>query len=145
MSPSADPYDFSAFGVQSAADGAIDSSAAPETSGWGTPGGSSPSLGAIASPPIRWIIFAGAAALIGIVIAAVIGTVVPLAWVAWVLSGPVAIGLLAVFGLRDTKERAKSFYSSPSSTTWLYRSALVLALIGVVVSALRLAEWVGRL
>jgi hypothetical protein len=145
MSPSADPYDFSAFDVQPAADGATGGSAAPESSGWGAPDTSASSLGAIAGPPIRWIVFAGTAAVIGIGIAAVIGTIVPLAWAAWILSGPVAIGLLAVFGTRDTKERAKSFYSSPSSTTWLYRAALVLALIGVVVSALRLAEWVGRL
>jgi hypothetical protein len=68
-----------------------------------------------------------------------------LAIVAWLLGGPVAIALIAFFSLRDTRARTHTLYSSEAMVPWIYRLALVLSLAAVVVSALNIADWVGRL
>lgn len=97
-----------------------------------------------ARPPVGWIVAAGALALLGLAGAVVLGTDVRLAVVSWLLAGPVAIGLLAVFTVRDTGQRAKPVYTAPSWVTAAYRVTLGLSLLGVVAGALRIADWAGR-
>ncbi|WP_433799563.1 hypothetical protein [Actinomycetospora sp. CA-084318] len=79
----------------------------------------------------------------GALIAFLLGVTVLWAFVGWALAGPVAVGSLAFYMLRDTRERAKPIYSGDA--TWLYGVALVAIGIGVVVSAWRIAQWAGQL
>ena len=83
--------------------------------------------------------------VVAAVVSALFGTAIVVAGLAWFAAGPVAIGLLGLFILRDTKESAKPFYARPSSTTLFYYGALAAAFIGIVVSALQIANWAGRL
>jgi len=120
--------------------------APPVANDW--PGGSEPTSAAAAAekagPPYLWLALALALGVAGIVGALAFGQIVPVAWGSWVASGPVAIGLLAVFLFMDNRERAKPTYGNRSSAIWLYRGGLAIAFVGIVLSALRIAEWAGR-
>ncbi|MDP9905643.1 hypothetical protein [Arthrobacter bambusae] len=74
-----------------------------------------------------------------------LGNVATLAVSFWVLGGPVAIALLAVFSLRDTRARTFAMYSSGPGVSWLYRLTVASSLAAVVISALSIANWAGRL
>jgi hypothetical protein len=99
----------------------------------------------IATPRLRWLVLAATAGLVGLGLAALLGQLILPAIAGWLLSGPVAIGLLAVHLHSESQRRAM-----PASLdyAWLrpgYVAVLVLALVAVVVSALRIALWAGRL
>ncbi|GGK99763.1 hypothetical protein GCM10007382_19610 [Salinibacterium xinjiangense] len=94
---------------------------------------------------MRWVSIGIAAAVTGAVVAIVLGHAPPLAWLAWALAGPIAIGLFSIFSLRDTKQRAMPLYGERAAVTWTLRIGWVLAFVGVVLAALRLADWAGRL
>lgn len=96
-------------------------------------------------PPLLWLVLGAAVALIGLVLALVVGSHVWLAMTGWVLAGPLAIGALATFTIRDTGQRARPLYSFPSWLPWAYRGVLLLAMLGVAAGAWRIAEWAGRL
>ena len=98
-----------------------------------------------ARPPLTWVVAAGVVAAAGLVAAILLGERIAVSIAAWVLCGPVAIGLLAVFTLRDTAARARPLYTAPSWATSAYWTALGFSLCGVLVSARRIADWVGRL
>lgn len=112
-----------------------------------------PHHGAAAKAPVLWLAGAIACAVIALVVASVVALVLPpgfgastpLAISAWFLGGPFAIALVACFSLRDTRARTHTLYSAARSVPWIYRLALVLSLAAVVVSALHIANWVGRL
>jgi hypothetical protein len=98
--------------------------------------------------PTAWLTAAGAAAVIGLIVAVVALAALdsgPLAVVAWVLSGPVAIGLLAAFTYRDTQARASAFYTEPLWVPWATRVVLAVSCIAVLISAWNIADWIGRL
>lgn len=98
--------------------------------------------------PTAWLTAAGAVAVIGLIVAVVALAALdsgPLAVVAWVLSGPVAIGLLAAFTYRDTQARASAFYSEPLWVPWATRVVLAVSCIAVLISAWNIADWIGRL
>ncbi|MDR7083608.1 hypothetical protein J2X01_002903 [Arthrobacter ginsengisoli] len=105
----------------------------------------SPQFGAAAKAPVIWLAGAIACALVAIVVAAGFGASPPLAISAWFVGGPIAIALIACFSLRDTRARTHTLYSADARVPWIYRLALVLSLAAVVVSALSIANWVGRL
>ena len=96
-------------------------------------------------PPVLWLVLGAVVAVVGMVLALLLGTHIPIAVTAWVLAGPVAIGLLATFTIVDTGQRARPLYSFPSWLPWAYRGVLVLAVLGVAAGAWRIAEWAGRL
>ncbi|MDQ2722797.1 MAG: hypothetical protein M3Y19_05760 [Actinomycetota bacterium] len=96
-------------------------------------------------PPVLWLALGAAVAVVGMVLALVLGTHIFIAVISWVLAGPVAIGLLATFTIVDTGQRARPLYSFPSWLPWAYRGVLVLAVLGVAAGAWRIAEWAGRL
>lgn len=104
-------------------------------------GGSSP---VATSAPVVWLWLASVAAAGGLLLA-VLTDHFALHVVGWIFAGPVALSLLALFSLRDTARRANPWYVVNEMAAWLYRLAIVTALVGVVACALRIALYVGRL
>lgn len=95
-------------------------------------------------PPWVWLWVAVGAALGGVVVGAVLGGSPIGAIVAWVLSGPIAVALFAVYTVFDTRQSAKSFYGHRVEAVWIHRAGLLLALAGVIVASWGIANWVGR-
>ncbi|WP_190987949.1 hypothetical protein [Pseudarthrobacter sulfonivorans] len=104
-----------------------------------------PHRGAPAKAPVIWLAGAIACAVVSLVVAAGFGATPALAISAWLVGGPIAIALIAFFSLRDTRARTHTLYSADAMVPWIYRLALVLSLAAVVISALNIANWVGRL
>jgi hypothetical protein len=80
-------------------------------------------------------------------IGAVVGAVFWGQWISaigWLLAGPIAIGVLALFMSRDTLRRSAPVYLRPNWITAVYSVVMLLIAIGVVVSAFGFAIWVGR-
>lgn len=100
---------------------------------------------AMTSTPIGWLIAAALVALVGLILALASFGSGPIAVAAWVVSGLTAIGVLAVFTVRDTKARAGAFYSQPVWVPWTVRVVFVLSCAGVLISAWNIADWIGRL
>lgn len=98
-----------------------------------------------ARPPVAWLLAAAGVAVVGGVLAGVLGGSIALAGVGWALSGPLAIGLLALFTQRDTQARATPVYLATSWVRPAYVAVLVLVVVAIGLSAWRIAEWAGRL
>lgn len=103
-----------------------------------------PFHGATARPPLSWLAAAIFCAIAALVLAAGFGAGPAFAISAWLLGGPVAIALVACFSLRDNRARTHPLYSASKAVPWIYRLALIASLAAVVVSALCIANWVGR-
>ncbi|WP_072804089.1 hypothetical protein [Rhodococcoides yunnanense] len=99
----------------------------------------------VAGPPTLYLIASGVLAFIGLIVGAVLGASGPVAVVGWVLAGPVAIGVLSAFTLLDTNRRARPVYTEPTWMKPAYWAVLVIAATGIIVCALRIADWIGRL
>lgn len=99
---------------------------------------------AVAGPPTWLLAVVGVLAVIGIGIG-VLASSGPVAIAGWALAGPAAIGVLSAFTLLDTKRRAMPVYTQPTWLTAAYGCVLALAGVGIVIGALRIADWVGRL
>jgi hypothetical protein len=115
----------------------------PDTGGGSTAAYTDPY--AVGQPPVLWLIGAAVLAVVCAVAAAILGTSPQVAFAAWVGAGPVAIGLLAAFSVQDTAQRARPVYSAQPWTRVLYWAVVVLAFIGIGISAWQLALWAGRL
>lgn len=94
--------------------------------------------------PVMWLWLACASAVGGLLLA-ILTDLISWHLVGWVLAGPLALGLLALFTLKDTARRANPWYVVDQVAPWLYRIAIVAALVGVIACALRIALYVGRL
>lgn len=147
---SSDPWDFSQYAPKPAqgASPATPPPAGPAPGGFAgfeapTPGGSGDL--AIGRPPVHWLAICAAVVIVGGLVALLLGAAPPFAVGAWLLSGPVAIGLLAAFTTFDTRARARSTYASPDWVKPAYVVCLVLCGLAVIASAIRIAFWVGRL
>ena len=99
----------------------------------------------IVSAPVAWLFSAFGAASVSVVLASAFGAVPGAAVTAWVLGGPVAIALMAVFTLKDTRSRTFALYSASRTVPWLYRITVTVSLVAVVLSAWSIANWAGRL
>lgn len=95
--------------------------------------------------PAHWLLVAIGLAVVAIVVAALLGAMPPLAITAWVLAGPIGIGMLAFFTTSDLKARSGAVYLASGWVRPLYWTSLVLCLVGAMVAAWKIAEWVGRL
>lgn len=97
-----------------------------------------------ARPPLGWLFASALSALAGGVLAWVGGSSI---WwiIAWILAGPGALGLLAIFFNRDVSARAAGTYAEPSWLRALTWTCTGLALAAVLASALRIADWMGQL
>ncbi len=96
-------------------------------------------------PPIIWLIAGVTGAAVGLVVAVVYGSNPALAIAAWFLAGPLAICLLAAFMRANTRSSANAVYKTPAWVAWSYAGAMLVTLAGVVVSAVQIALWIGRL
>lgn len=96
-------------------------------------------------PPVVWLAVAGVVALVGAVLAIVAGGSAAFAVVAWLLAGPAAIGVLAVYTVLDTQQRALPVYAQPTWTRAAYGGVLAVAAVGILISAWFIADWIGRL
>lgn len=148
-SPVSPPQGANPFGAANTGQPTFDS-AAPVGFGAGMPAGGGNYDGASApmrptAAPVIWLYASFAASVVAMAVALVFGGTAAFAIGAWVLAGPIAIALVAVFSIQDTRARTAAMYSSSSFVTWLYRGAIVLSLIAVIISALKIADWVGRL
>jgi hypothetical protein len=113
--------------------------------GPGFVGGEAPSLPRPAQPPVAWLFGSLAAGLAGGTLAAALGSDPRWAFLGWALGGLVAIGLLAVFARADALRRAAPVRVDFRWVPGLYVTAAACALAAVVVGALRIAFWAGRL
>ena len=100
---------------------------------------------ATSKAPAQWLLVAIGLAVVSIVVALILGSLPPLAIIAWVLAGPLGIGMLAFFTTSDLKARSGAVYLASSWVRPLYWASLVLCLAGAMVAAWKIAEWVGRL
>jgi hypothetical protein len=99
----------------------------------------------VGTPPKIWLIAALVLGLAAAAVAVTLGASIGYALLAWLLAGPVAIGLLAVFSQRDVRQRSLPIYHSPTWLPTLYWSAVVAAGLGVLSSAWYIAQWAGHL
>lgn len=106
--------------------------------------GASPGL-RIAGPPFRWLWACAVAAAVAFLGAAVLGDRAPVAIAAWIVSGPLAFTLLGRFSTGDSVAQASPVYQRPRWTRGAYAAVAVLALLAIVVCALRLGLWWGHL
>lgn len=173
MAHSSDPFDFSDFSsAQSPASpqyrdsGAVEPGRAP--SSWSAQGfdayspadlpptAASPSSGEFRAdqasavvvtgrPPVVWLVASAIAVLAGVVLGIVGGSSGVVAIAAWLLAGPVGIGLLAVFTLHDTGQRAMPVYQGGSWSRTAYWVILACAGVGISLGAWHIADWIGRL
>ncbi len=98
---------------------------------------------AVARPPIVWLAVGVGLAVIGAVLGLVFRSAT---WsvLGWLLSGPAAIGMLAVFALADAAKRQRLWYVPGQAAGWLRRSLVVLALMAIAVNAWIIADAVAR-
>jgi len=100
---------------------------------------------AVGGPPVSWLIAAAVTAGIGLVLGALPVNSVAAYGFGWLLGGPAAIGLLAVFNLRRTDYQARFvYYGEPAWVGWLARSAIALSALAIVLDAFRIADWAAR-
>ncbi|WP_146243125.1 hypothetical protein [Curtobacterium sp. MCPF17_031] len=95
--------------------------------------------------PIALLVAAIAVGGIAIVMAIALGRQPTMAVIAWCLAGPVGIGLYAGFRVRDTAARAQPFYAATTSGVVAGWAALIVLAVGVLIAALRIAQWIGHL
>lgn len=150
MVAAADDFDFGVYNNPGSSPSfssgmSLEPSGSPESPFVDDPGESGSSSSQDAGPPVLWMWAGIVAALMGVALVIIAGSAVPLSWTAWALAGPIAIGLYSVFSLRDTKQRSKPLYGERVAVTWILRIGWLLAFVGVILAALRLADWAGRL
>jgi ABC-type lipoprotein release transport system permease subunit len=97
----------------------------------------------LAGPPVLWLGLGALASLAGGTIAALLGESLLWALVGWALSGPVAIGLLGRFTQLDTRRKALPSRLDYRWVAPVYVASLVVALVAVILSALRIGLWAG--
>ncbi|PZE34190.1 hypothetical protein DEJ21_13830 [Curtobacterium sp. MCSS17_006] len=133
-----DPFGFSSPTEQGA-------SARRDPSGTGFDGPVTSAELPVARTPAGLLYIAIAVGVIAIAIAVVFGTQPAMAIIAWALAGPVGIGLYAFFRLRDTSARARPFYAATTAGVVASWAALIVLVAGVLLAALRIAQWIGHL
>lgn len=144
-------FDFSEFRPGAGSTPAGEPMDPPTTSGGfvrqeaGTWGTSEPSASIrVATAPVALLGVAGGLSALGAALALVPGTVV-WGFLGWFLSGPLALTVLSTFTSRDTARRARDVYSAPTWVPVAYWVVVALAVAGLVIGALRIAFWAGRL
>ncbi|SPT52943.1 Uncharacterised protein [Actinomyces bovis] len=91
------------------------------------------------------LLYGSLAASIGGLVLAGLFEEISISVLAWALAALVGLGLTAVFLVRNARRQAAPGYLSNSWHNWLYRAAVVVALLAVVAAAARIALYVGRM
>lgn len=99
----------------------------------------------IGEPPILTLVAALLVGAAAAVVAALWGHAAPVALAAWTAAGPVGVGFLALYSRQDTRRRTLPVYNAAGWTPLLYWAAVSAIGVGIVISAVRIAEWAGRL
>jgi hypothetical protein len=100
----------------------------------------------VATPPIGWIVAAIVAGVAALAVVLGFGGAIEWAAVGWVVAGPIAIGLLAAFTIHNVRRQTSPLYDDRAPLVpALYWPAVVIAGVGVAISAWFIADWVGRL
>ncbi|MGN2638651.1 hypothetical protein ACTD5D_21260 [Nocardia takedensis] len=94
-------------------------------------------------PPLAWLAAAAASVALGVVAAVLAGRSAA-AVAAWVLTGPIALGLLAVYTRADLEQQARYSYLRSPYATVVYAVVLAAAAAGVLFSGWNLADWLAR-
>lgn len=97
----------------------------------------------ISGPPVGLLLGAAVTGSVALGLAPW-GPVPVLPVAAWVIAGPVTILLLGAFLSVDMRRRASWLYQSPAWVPWVARALPILVLIGVGLSAWRVADWAAR-
>ncbi len=135
-------------------------SPAPATGsqGWGTSADPTlPATPASAPPtattgPWPFVIAAAVTAVLGVVLGLVawLGSTateplwLTLSGLGWVAAGIITFILLGLHIQADTRRQAAGFYISNPTQTLLYRAALGVGVIGVLITAVEIALWFGK-
>ncbi|WP_026927066.1 hypothetical protein [Granulicoccus phenolivorans] len=98
----------------------------------------------VTKPPAYLLLIAAGLALVAGVVALLLNNPI-VAIVCWVVAGPIAIGVIAYFVIRDTYARSSGVYGAPNWVKPLYYTAIALCLVCILVPAVRIALWVGTL
>lgn len=97
----------------------------------------------VAGPPLALFAAALGVAVLGIILGAVGGSAVLLAFTGWLAAGPAAIGVLAWFNGVDTRRRLSSVYSAPTWLSSAYWVVMAACAVGIGLAAWHIAWWAG--
>lgn len=95
--------------------------------------------------PSGWLFAALAVAALAVAAALTLGGAVSVAVACWIAAGPVAIGLVSIFVLHDTRAAAEPIYLRPTWIRPLWAVTIIGVIAGIATSAWRIADWWGRL
>lgn len=109
------------------------------------PATTAPPAGLTAAKPPTWLLFVAAGLALAAGIVALLLDSPVIAIVCWFVAGPIAIGLLALFVVKDTFARSSGLYAAPGWVKPLHYVAIGLCLVCILAPALRIADWVGHL
>lgn len=98
----------------------------------------------VAGPPATLILAAALTAAAGLAVG-LLGWEQWPAIIGWVLSGPLAIGLMAAYFRTDTIRRTEAIYMQPGWIVPAYGLVALLSASGIAVCAWGCAFWAGRL
>jgi hypothetical protein len=95
------------------------------------------------SRPVPWVAAAALSAVTGLLLALIV-SMPAVDLVAWVLAGPVATALAAAYSWRDVQLQTHIYYTVSRPLRTFQWMVMLLCAAGVVLSALRLADWLGH-
>lgn len=93
--------------------------------------------------PLLWLCAGFLAALAAVALVLLAETLFS-SILAWVLGGPIAIGLLGAFIGSDTARRADPWYAQSAVADWGRRMLVVISLVAVALSAYEIADYFAR-
>jgi hypothetical protein len=95
-------------------------------------------------PPYAYLWVSIAAAVLALALAVFSSGLVLFA-IAWAIAGFVGFGAAVIFVQRDALRQTEVFYLRDPRASWIYRAAIGLSLIAVIVTAVQVALVVGRM
>lgn len=98
----------------------------------------------VATPPVALLFLAAGLAIAAGVVALFFAHPVVVG-ICWLVAGPLAIGLLALFVGKDTQARSSGLYAARDWVKPMHYVAISVCLLCILVPAVRLADWMGRL
>lgn len=107
-------------------------------------GGTNVARRKLVGPPYVYLSVSFAAAALALALAVFTSGLV-LFGIAWVIAGFVGFGAAVIFVQRDALRQTEVFYLRDPRAPWVYRAAILVSLIAVIVTAIQVALVVGRM